>query len=94
MYYLGLLADGDGMSRGGGSRKGFLVWLEDMIDVSMKHAPATTRMLLERKLKDAETNAEPVMVPIGTVTGRVIAPAGTEKPVPPPGKVLKEGEQP
>lgn len=55
------------MSRGGGSRKGFLVWLEDMIDVSMKHAPATTRMLLERKLKE---------------------------PVPPPGRILKEGEQP
>ena len=72
LYCLGLLADGDGMSRGGGSRKGFLVWLEDMIDVSMKHAPATTRMLLERKL------AEPVMVPKGTETGPVKVPIGTE----------------
>jgi hypothetical protein len=68
------------MSRGGGSRKGFLVWLEDMIDVSMKHAPATTRMLLERKLLEAaKAESEgPIMVPKGTVTGRVIAPIGTE----------------
>lgn len=57
------------MSRGGGSRKGFLVWLEDMIDVSMKHAPATTRMLLERKLKEAEAHVEPETVPIGTENG-------------------------
>lgn len=35
-----------------------MVWLEDMIDVSMKHAPATTCMLLERKLKHAEKERE------------------------------------
>jgi len=63
------------MSRGGGSRKGFLVWLEDMIDVSMKHAPATTRMLLERKL--AET--KPETVPMGTETEPVTVPVGTVK---------------
>jgi len=63
------------MSRGGGSRKGFLVWLEDMIDVSMKHAPATTRMLLERKLE--ETKPEPVTVPIGTTRATLTVPVGT-----------------
>jgi len=58
------------MSRGGGARVSYLKWLAKMIDISLKHNPEGTRVVLAEKLYPLVTVPDsPVTVPVGTESG-------------------------
>ncbi len=58
------------MSRGGGARESYLKWLAKMIDISLRHNPEGTRVLLAEKLHPIVAVPDsPVTVPVGTESG-------------------------